>query len=267
LAKDPNHAGDGHVIPGMSTLTAERGARPGLAPGEFELEYVAEDGTRHTVPLADAVRVRLADMTPARRIRPRKGQRHLPGLWWSATNGRHVGYESWLERDQVTWLDWDREVTGIASQPFRLRWAGRDGPARSHVPDYFAARAGRPALVIDCRPVGRRGPADRAAFEATGRACARAGWEYRLTGALEPVATANLRWLAGYRHPRYSIPELAAALRAAFAAPGPLMDGAEAAGDPVAVLPVLYHLLWQQELTADLSVPLHPATVIALAES
>jgi hypothetical protein len=31
-----------------------------------------------------------------------------------------VGYESWLERDQVMWLDWDQTVTGIASQPFRL---------------------------------------------------------------------------------------------------------------------------------------------------
>ena len=93
-----------------------------------------------------------------------------------------------------------------------------------------------------------------AAFEATRRACALAGWEYRLVGALDPVATANLRWLAGYRHPRYGIPALAGALRAAFAAPAPLVDGAEAAGDPIAVLPVLYHLLWRQELAADLSV-------------
>jgi hypothetical protein len=59
-------------------------------------------------------------MTPARRISARKGQRHLPGRWWSATDGRYVGYESWLERDQVMWLDWDQTVTGIASQPFRL---------------------------------------------------------------------------------------------------------------------------------------------------
>ena len=251
----------------MTTLAAPEGMRPGLAPGEFDVEFVADDGARHTVPLADAVRVRLAGMAPARRIRARKGQRHLPGRWWSATNGRHVGYESWLERDQVMWLDWDRAVTGIASQPFRLRWTGREGPARSHVPDYFAERAGRPALVVDCRPAGRRGPADRAAFEATGRACARAGWEYRLVGVLEPVATANLRWLAGYRHPRYDVPAVAAVLRAAFTAPVSLIDGAEAAGDPIAVLPVLYHLLWRQDLVADLSVPLHPATVIALAAS
>jgi hypothetical protein len=31
------------------------------------------------------------------------------------------------------------------------------------------------------------------------------------------------------------------------------MAGTEAAGDPIAVLPVLFHLLWRYELTADLS--------------
>ena len=53
-------------------------------------------------------------------------------------------------------------------------------------------------------------------------------------------------------------------MRAAFAVPVPLMDGAEAAGDPIAVLPVLYHLLPLRELAADLSVPLHPSATVAL---
>jgi hypothetical protein len=225
------------------------------------------DGTVHTVPLADAATVRLTDLAPARRLKARKHQRHLPGRWWSATDARHVGYESWLERDHVVWLDWDQAVTGIASQPFRLRWTTAEGEARSHVPDYFAERAGGPALVIDCRPTDRRPPRDLAAFEATRRACGMAGWEYRLAGALDPIATANLRWLSGYRHPRHGVRPVAAALRAAFAAAVPLMDGAEAAGDPIGVLPVLYHLLWRQELSADLSVPLHPGTPVTLAGS
>jgi hypothetical protein len=36
-------------------------------------------------------------------------------------------------------------------------------------------------------------------------------------------------------------------------------------GDPIAVLPVLFHLLWCQEFSADLSTPLHPDTVVTLA--
>jgi hypothetical protein len=69
--------------------------------------------------------VRFADTQPTRRIRTRKGPRHLPGRWWSATDGGHIGYESWLERDQLMWLDWDGAVTGTASQPFRAAasWA------------------------------------------------------------------------------------------------------------------------------------------------
>lgn len=157
----------------MSTVTAQRGRPAGLGPGEFEVEYLTGDGGRHTVPLADADRVRLADIVPARPIKARKGQRHLPGLWWSATDARHVGYESWLERDHVMSLDWDVAVTGIASQPFRLRWTASDGEARSHVPDYLAERGDGPPVVLDCRPADRRPPRDLAAFDATRRACGR----------------------------------------------------------------------------------------------
>jgi hypothetical protein len=237
---------------------------PASAAGGFEIEYITGDGAQLRVPLAVAATVRFADMQPSRRFRARKGQRHLPGRWWSATDGRHVGYESWLERDQAMWLDWDRAVTGIASQPFRLWWTAAEGKARSHVPDYFAERGDGPAVVVDCRPADRRRPRDLAAFAVTRRACDLAGWEYRLVGALDPIATANLRWLSGYRHPRHDVPPVAAVLRAAFAEPVPLMEGAEAAGDPIVVLPVLYHLLWRQELAVDLSVPLHPATAVAI---
>ena len=68
-------------------------------------------------------------------------------------------------------------------------------------------------------------------------ACELAGWEYRLVGAPDPVMTANIRWLAGYRHPRHLLAETADRLRRIFNGPVPLMDGAEEAGDPIAALP------------------------------
>ncbi|GAA3434202.1 hypothetical protein [Kutzneria kofuensis] len=49
-----------------------------------------------------------------------------------------------------------------------------------------------------------------------------------------------------------------AALRAVFAAPAELLAGLNSSANPVAVLPVLYHLLWQRELNTDLRRPLHP---------
>ena len=47
---------------------------------------------------------------PVRRFRSRKGQRHLSGLWWSATTSGHVGFESWVERDHDMTLDFDAAV-------------------------------------------------------------------------------------------------------------------------------------------------------------
>jgi hypothetical protein len=44
----------------------------------------------------------------------------LHRLWFSATSGAHVGFESWLERDHLTLLDFDPLVVGMASQPFWL---------------------------------------------------------------------------------------------------------------------------------------------------
>src|SRR6185312_17240923 len=76
------------------------------------------------------------------------------------------------------------------------------------------------------------------------RACALAGWEYRLLGEADALVTANLRWSAGYRHPRHHLAETVDVLRRVFATPRPLMAGAAAAGDPIAVVPVLFHLLW-----------------------
>jgi len=94
-------------------------------------------------------------------------------------------------------LDFDPAVTGIASQPFWLRWLDETGQPVSHAPDYFARRVDGSAVVVDCRPEERRGARDAAEFEATAQACARVGWEYRLVGAADEMVTANVRWLAG----------------------------------------------------------------------
>jgi hypothetical protein len=223
---------------------------------------VSADGVEHRAPLSEAWAVPFETGRPVRRFAARKGQRHLSGLWWSATVGAHVGFESWLERDELMRLDFDATVTGIASQPFWLYWSDEDGVRVSHAPDFFARKVDGPPVVIDCRPVDRRPPRDVAKFDATAQVCELVGWEYRLIGAGDPVVTANLRWLSGYRHPRYRLPGTVALLREVFAVATPLLAGAEAVGDPIAVLPVLFHLLWHQELSVDVSVPLYHLTPV-----
>ena len=57
----------------------------------FELVYVTAPGDGVRVGLADAWALRLESVPPVRRFASYRGQRHLSGRWWSATDGRHVG--------------------------------------------------------------------------------------------------------------------------------------------------------------------------------
>ncbi len=107
-------------------------------------------------------------------------------------------------------------------------------------------------MVIDVRADDRIEAADAEAFAVTAEACARLGWEFRRAGEIDPVLGGNVRWLARYRHPRCAGRSgVARRLREAFAGPAPLLAGAAEAGDPLATLPALFHMMWRQELVAD----------------
>ncbi len=239
-------------------------AGAGALDAVAEAEFVDVDGVVRREPLGRCWSVAFERVRPVRGFPSFRGQRNRPGLWWFATTGEHVGHESWLERDCLMALDADPGVVAVASQPMWLHWTDTgSGRAVRHAPDYFARRADGAGVVIDVRPDQRIGDRDAAAFAATARFCEQVGWEYRRVGELDPVRAANLRWLAGYRHPRYAQPALAARLRTVFAGPAPLLAGAAAAGDPVAVLPVLFGMLWRGELAADLDAArLAPGTMV-----
>ncbi|MFD0008474.1 TnsA-like heteromeric transposase endonuclease subunit [Streptomyces sp. NPDC127178] len=137
----------------------------------------------------------------------------------------------------------------------------------SHAPDYFARRADGSAVVVDCRPESRRSKSrDLAKFAGTRMACEAVGWDFRLVGEIDRVRVANLRWLAGFRHPRFGQVGLEAAVEAAFAVPGPLAAQAAQVGDPILILPVVFHLLWCGRLTTDLSRPLSDHSLVSRVE-
>ncbi|MFD0000208.1 hypothetical protein [Nocardia sp. NPDC127526] len=86
--------------------------------GQFNATYVTIAGVERRVPLA-----RLPDVVPqlgrpVRSFPSYRGQRSFPGWYWSATLGRRIGFESWVERDQLVALDFDPAVVGIVSQSF-----------------------------------------------------------------------------------------------------------------------------------------------------
>ena len=241
----------------VAALNLEYGSELG-----FSLEYVHDDGGLRRVPLAECVAGRFEDVLPVRSFHWARGAAHFPGSWWSSTMGDHVGFESWLERDHVMLMDFDPDVTGIASQPFWLHWQDEEGRPRRHAPDFFARRAGGGGVVIDVRPDDRIPARDAGVFRMTALACAQAGWELRRAGAIDPVLRANVRWLSRYRHRRCLVPEVAGVLLAAFAGGRGLFEGAEMAGDRLRTLPVLFHLMWQRQLRAVLSGRLGRASVV-----
>ncbi|MGW5113800.1 TnsA-like heteromeric transposase endonuclease subunit [Nocardia sp. NPDC004123] len=215
-------------------------------------------GGRCKLPLLACAAIRFERVEPARRILSFRGQKNFSGSWWSATTGSHIGYESWVERDWLMSFDSSPQVSGIGSQPFRLSW-----PAKQHVPDYFLRLCDGGAIVVDVRPDSRIDADDQATFDQTAALCDSVRWQYRRLGDMSPVHAANLRWLSGYRHPRCRRAGLVAQFSEVFSAARPLAEGVGEVGDPIVVLPTLFHLLWCQDLAVDLKTArLGPGTII-----
>ncbi|WP_327350302.1 TnsA-like heteromeric transposase endonuclease subunit [Streptomyces sp. NBC_01304] len=208
--------------------------------------------------------VAFEDLPPVSAFPVIPGRRWGPGLWWSATTGRHVASGSNAMRTQLMVLDRDPRVVGMAGRPVRLLWRNGRGQVRSWVPQLFARYADGRGLLADC-PSHAEAGGERAwkAAVAVSAACADIGWAYRRLEPLDEVLAANLKWLAGYRHSRNRGREgLAEAVRDAFACPRPLIEGVKSVGDPFEVLPVVFHALWRAELAVSLDVPLHERVLV-----
>lgn len=118
-------------------------------------QYVSAEGEVVVTTLGDLDGDRAVRGLPVRRIRSAAGQRHYPGLFWSATTGGHVWYESRLELDRLWLADFDPDVVWIATQPVWL--CGTDGSLGVSCGDGCAARpAERQARDRRRMPIGIR---------------------------------------------------------------------------------------------------------------
>ncbi len=230
-------------------------------PDLVEAHFIGEAGEAVQMPwLQAASEMRLEDCAPVWEFPILKGRRVGPGWWWTATNGGMVRYGFGAMRTQLMMLDFDPQVVAVACRPVELRWRGRGGRIIGHAPHLVARLADGSGLLIDC--AGRLGAGRRLVQRAAhvDAAATAAGWHYRLVGLPSQVVEANVRWLAGYRHPRYAqdlMPRLSRSFRTATA----LLDGVAAVGDPIAVWPAVFHGLWRGLLTAPLDTPLHAGTL------
>ncbi|MFD9459096.1 TnsA-like heteromeric transposase endonuclease subunit [Streptomyces sp. NPDC059985] len=219
--------------------------------------------------LKAAASVRFEELAPVAAFPVVPGKRWAPGWWWSPTTGRHVVHGSAAMLAQLMLLDRDPRVVGLAGRPVRVVWRDEQGRVRSWAPQLFARYSDGTALLADC-PAVVGGGGDRARLGAryVGAACAEVGWAYRRLEPPDRDLAANVRWLAGYRHPRNAGgPERIAAVETAFRVPRPLIEGVRAVGDPMAVWPAVFHALWSGRLSVPLDRPLHERVLTCLGSS
>ncbi|MFK0064254.1 TnsA-like heteromeric transposase endonuclease subunit [Streptomyces sp. NPDC091046] len=217
------------------------------------------------VPWLEAAQDVPFEDSPAVRPFPvRHGRRVAPGWWWSSTTGRLVAYGSGVMRTELMLLDRDPAVVALACRPVELVWR-EDGKAVGHAPQLMARLQDGSGLLLGC--AGRSGPSARLAERArvVAGAAEAAGWSYRLAGPPDPVLVANVRWLAGYRHPRYAAGPRMPALLEAFGSPRPAVEAVCELGDPIAVWPAVFHALWSGVLRVRLDEPLHERVVVSVA--
>jgi hypothetical protein len=154
-------------------------------------------------------------------------------------------------------------VSRIFAQPFILA-ADVGHKRRRHVPDYLLMTDNGP-IVVDVKPAAQLARAKIAETLAWTRQVVDArGWRYEVWTEPSTVELENLRFLGGYRRAWMFRPEILEQLS------DPDLDGLTigevmAARDEIPAALVrssVFHLLWRQVYTTDLSRPLSPRHVL-----
>lgn len=215
--------------------------------------------------------LRLESSLPVRSFFSWPGKRNYEGSWWSSTTGSHVGFESLLERDFLMLADYDRDVVGIAFQPFAVLWPKGTDSARGHVPDFFLRLRDGGGRVVDVRHPDHLEAGDRQ-FSLTRALCDEAGWDYEVFSGMAEPAASNLRWFSGYRLHRYAPGStLVPAIMEAVGSGVSLSAGVRRASrmlrlEPSTVQAHLLHLAFIGVLEVSLNEPLSMETWIAPAQ-
>ena len=209
----------------------------------------------------------VAELLPVREVNNRHGQQHRTGWYASRKAGRSLKFESGLERLRMMFLDFDPSVTTFTAQPFTLAWEQR-GKTYNYTPDLLIVMPGQDRLVEDVKPEPFRHSRKNApAFEAAREALPPVGLAFDIWSPPSAVLCYNVRYLAGYRRtPVYTVSLSQTILACLADGPLPLHVLARESGHPMLTRPVIYHLLWNHRLQADLNRPLSHDTLINRAQ-
>lgn len=214
-----------------------------------DLRYVTADGEEISTTLGAVDEGRLSTALPMRKFYAHARQRHYSGLFWSATTGDHVPYESRLEMDRLWFADFDPTLSWISAQPMRL--SGNDGEAsRRHVPDFLLTHTDGTLTVVDVKPREfARHPKAAAVFAWTQALCSTRGWSYEIWHGGDPIVLANIKFSAIARR-RYP--------NAPLRHESPPSPG----GTTVESLHDALQAVWSGEHPVELDVPLNRSSLV-----
>lgn len=229
--------------------SSSSGSRDGIVRYKPSVDRVVEIPWKETHPAS------VIDAVPWRRFPWFLGQKNYSGMYWSATEGKLVGYESRLELTRLTMLDFDPAVKRIASQPFHLR-AMADGKRLRRTIDYLALTTDGPLAIDVKRQDELEKPEVKELLEHTRSLVEARGWRYEIACEPDEVNYSNIKFLAGYRrHWLFDEGIVAEVRESAAREPGQsiraVLDGTRVS-KPIAKAALL-HLLWTHQLRADLS--------------
>lgn len=221
---------------------------------ETNLEYLDASRGRVLTTLGRVDCTRLSRALPVRAIPSYRNQQHWPGLFWSATTGAHVPYESQLELARLWFADFAPDVVWIAAQPMRL-YGPDDQVWRDHTPDFLLTRSDGGLLVVDVKPpIFANGPKERAIFDWTSRLCVEKGWDFEVWMDYDPIQLSNLRVIASGRRSAPKATGSATAIPDISVQGRTLREAAKACGiDGPAALSRIWGGQWKVDLSEPLS--------------
>ncbi|EEN84890.1 TnsA-like heteromeric transposase endonuclease subunit [Rhodococcus qingshengii] len=254
----------------MGNATVAGSAKPragswNLGAAQLSRRHVG-DGAEEIRPLDEVAVDDVVASTPWRTFRWYAGQQHYSGTYWAATESDHVIYESRLELARLLFADFDVGVQRIAAQPFLLS-CSVGGKERRHIPDYLLLTNAGP-VIVDVKP--RRQLASKTVaftFEWTRSVLTARGWRYEVWSEPPPIELENVRFLAGYRRAWFFDPDVLAAVRSAVWEGIRIEEALSAvsAYPAPSVRAALFHLLWRQEFSVDMTQRLTTASVLRTA--
>ena len=211
-------------------------------------------------PLADVPLQDLASALPWREQVRHRGEVLDLGRFASATTGAPVMTSDGIW-DRLELADFDPKVRAIVGQPFQIRAEHSPGKA-GHVPDLMLIDTGGAVTIVNSAPTaGELSPSPQVLdwAESVFRSI---GWSYEWwTGPQDTQQFTNIKALSGFNRPMHHsqqaliepILELCADSKLSI---GEVEEHFAPQTPHLLVRPVIQHLLWWGDLSADLRKPI-----------